>query len=124
MFIHLGPPDPPTGIATSQHGSRWIQLRWSAPSFVGNSPITTYHIRYGENRSYNSGIIENVLSYNFTNLKPFTTYYFRLVVLNSQGSSSPAYFSQKTKTEGKSFKETKTPFTLYRVPQKNCSTFD
>ena len=104
ICTHLGPPDPPAGIITSQHGSRWIHLRWTAPRFVGNSPITTYKIRYGVDTSYKTEITGHLLSYNFTKLKPFTTYYFRLVVLNSKGSSSPADFTQKTKVEGKNFK--------------------
>ena len=100
----LGPPDPPTGVITSQHGSRWIQLSWTAPTFVGNSPITTYSVRYGVDTSYKAEITGNILSYNFTRLKPFTTYYFRVVVLNSKGSSRPADVSQKTRVEGKDFK--------------------
>ena len=101
-------PDPPGKPLVMGFTSRSVNLSWAPPISAHNSPISHYliHVREGEdgrwtNEMTEDGEVNNDVSetndnktrYTVVELKPFTTYSFRVVAVNAMGRSKPSRVS-------------------------------
>lgn len=102
-FIHflfiVDVPDAPGKPLVMGFTSRSVNLSWTPPLNVHNSPIVNYiiHIRVGEDGDWavhgvdgSLGTIEtpdNSTVFQVSDLQPFTTYSFKVTAVNSMGKS-------------------------------------
>ena len=107
-------PDPPGKPLVMGFTSRSVNLSWAPPLSAHNSPISHYliHVREGEDGRWTneddevnnvSETSDNKTMFSVVELKPFTTYSFRVVAVNAMGRSKPSKVSyyMLTLREGK-----------------------
>ncbi|CAG2121021.1 unnamed protein product, partial [Medioppia subpectinata] len=105
-------PDPPGKPLLMGFTSRSVNLSW-APSFdTHHSPVVNYiiHTRVGENGEWDTynGIatLDNKTNYYVDKLQPFTVYSFRILAVNSIGTSQPgkeSYYMVTLREENMSY---------------------
>ena len=88
-------PSAPTGLTASAVSSTQINLKWTAPTNNGGSPITGYKIERSKDAGTTwSTIVPNtgttLTSYADKSLTPVTKYTYRVSAINSAGSSAPS----------------------------------
>ena len=97
----LDKPDPPTNLTTDLKTSTSISIKWIAPIFNGNSPITNYTIRYKLENS--STFKENVTmntSFVLTNLIPAETYVIYVFASNIHFKGCSGQITEVTEEGG------------------------
>ena len=82
-------PGAPTGLTATARGTSSIELDWNAPS-SGTSGITGYRIEVSPNGASRWELVEETrsrttTSYTDTDLKPGTTYYYRVAAIDGAG---------------------------------------
>ena len=102
--IFLDQPYPPTINSLRAFSADAIQISWNE-SFDGHSPIIQYIIEYtADNQSWNIILVHsNNFSANALQMKPYTTYYFRLKAKNVIGESTYSQIAKVKTLEGGSF---------------------
>lgn len=83
-------PEPPTHVSAKNKARRTIQLDWQPPQSGGalGSPATGYKIFYSLHpKGFASFVKSRLPTYTFRNLKPGTTYFFKVVAYNEGGES-------------------------------------
>jgi len=92
LALETAPAPPSDVVATG--GSGQVELRWSAPSTDGGSPVLGYDVFEGTTSGGESATPVNasllgsgVTSFTVTGLKPGGTYYFTVVAVNAAGRS-------------------------------------
>ncbi len=80
-------PSAPNNFVTTANSSTQITLTWSAPSSSGSSSVTNYKIYRGTSSGGETLIatVGNVLTYANTGLVADTTYYYKVLAVNSFG---------------------------------------
>ncbi|XP_065647537.1 contactin-5 isoform X3 [Hydra vulgaris] len=99
--IIQGYPDPPVINSLKAISSDSIQVSWNK-TFDGYSPITLYIIEYTlNNQSWNKmSVSHDMFSVLIINLKPYTSYYFRLKSKNFVGDSIYSHIAEMKTLEG------------------------
>ena len=89
-FQILDAPGPPRNLRNETVTNTSISVKWEAPIFDGNSPITNYTVRYKLEGSviYMFNLTSNT-SINLTGLTPAKTYVIVVFANNSDFSGSP-----------------------------------
>ena len=94
-------PSSPTGLAATAVSSSEIDLTWNAPGWNGGAPVTGYEVQ----RSADSGSTWSIIvkdtgststSYSDTGLSAGTTYSYRVMAINSAGTSNPSNVASAT----------------------------
>jgi uncharacterized membrane protein len=83
-------PSSPTSLTATAYSSTEIFLNWSTPMMNGGSPITEYKIERNDGNGFNA--IQNTLTltYQDTGLTPNKQYSYRVLAINSAGTSTPS----------------------------------
>lgn len=85
-------PQPPTGLTWSDVTASSVTLRWDQDT-SWKEPIRSYTVVYQPRGHYSRVREETGITrptYTVTNLKPFTTYIFQVMAVNSMGQSRPS----------------------------------
>ena len=69
-----------------------VMLGWTAPSFNGGLPVTSYTLKRGATTIYTGA--DTV--FNDIGLIPYTEYYYTVVATNAIGNSATAFVSTNT----------------------------
>lgn len=89
----------PTGLSATP-GQQSAELSWTAPTWIGGSSITGYHIYKSTDGSTWSTVIANTGStdttYTVTGLDAGTEYFFRVAAINGSGTSAPSVNASAT----------------------------
>ncbi|TBR11056.1 MAG: fibronectin type III domain-containing protein [Candidatus Nitrosotenuis sp.] len=98
-------PDAPTSLSAKAVSSSKINLRWTAPTANGGSPITGYEIERSDDNGTTWSVIspntgKTVTVYSDTRLSSNTTYTYRVSAINSVGASDPSNTSSATTPPG------------------------
>ena len=106
-FTFSASPDPPGRPLVNAFTSRSVNLSWTPPLNTHHSPIRHYviHVREGEGMRWppdeDLGGIEtddDSTSFRVDDLRPFTTYSFKVAAVNDVGRSKPSDESYYTMT--------------------------
>ena len=94
FFNSIVPPPAATSLQEVSKTSNSIEIRWSV-SGTGNSPITNITIDFAVGPSTNftrylATSNPNLRELNVSNLQPFTSYRFRVTLVNAVGASAPS----------------------------------
>ena len=82
-------PGVPTSLIASDISSTSLTLSWTAPVGNGGSVVTSYNIyKSTDNSTFTVDSSSNTTSKAITNLSVYTTYYFKVTAVNSQGEGS------------------------------------
>ncbi|KAI6652169.1 Kalirin-like isoform X8 [Oopsacas minuta] len=87
-----GPPTQPTSPQTTKSSTHSVKLKWTPPSFDGNSPLISYVIESHSGDEVWSRVAEcpsSKTSTTIKNLSPKLIYQFRVIAANKLGSSEP-----------------------------------
>ncbi|MGH9910524.1 MAG: fibronectin type III domain-containing protein, partial [Nitrososphaerales archaeon] len=86
-------PNPPTSLTAKAVSPTQINLSWTAPTYNGGPSVTGYKIEEKVGNSYTT-IVTNTgntnTSYSRTSLITGTTYTYRVLAINSVGTSPPS----------------------------------
>ena len=97
-------PEPPTHLMAQNQGDKQIKLTWQAPivTTAGGHAATGYKVYISKHgRGFTDGIEVNANVHLFSNLKPETTYYFKITATNAGGESfSTAVIAARIPKEG------------------------
>ena len=98
---NLLPGAPPPDLMATASGQNQINLSWTAPSHIGNSPITGYKIQYSDdgisgwtnldNNTDNTDVI-----YSDIGLSAGTTRYYQVFAINSNGTGPASNVADAT----------------------------
>ncbi|XP_049579482.1 neuronal cell adhesion molecule isoform X12 [Syngnathus scovelli] len=97
-------PEPPSDLELTDHKKRSVQLTW-IPGDDHNSPIEKFLIQYEDSLHHRRGHWHNLTevpgSKTTAHLKlsPYVHYTFRVVAVNSLGTSDPSFPSKMYKTD-------------------------
>ena len=93
----LAPPNAPTGLSATP-SNQSLALTWTAPAYVGSTPITGYTVEYTPSGGSASTVNTNSTStsYTLTGLTNGTSYTVRVRAINSAGNGT--YSSTTTGT--------------------------
>lgn len=85
-------PHPPTGLTASDVTASTVTLRWD-PDTSSSDPVRSYVVQYQLRGSVQrtreeTGITKT--AYMVSNLKPYSTYIFQVIAVNSAGRSRPS----------------------------------
>ena len=86
------PPDAPTNLRATANGTNQIDLSWDTPDDIGGAFITGYNIEFSDDAGNNwSDLVANTgnteTEYSNTGLSSGTTRYYRVLAINSAGTS-------------------------------------
>ncbi|MGO3884685.1 MAG: RCC1 domain-containing protein [Mycetocola sp.] len=103
-FTYQDVPDAPADASAStgtESPTTAGTVTWSAPSYVGASPVTSYAVRYraegsDEWVSVEGTIPENITTASLSGLSPNTRYAVEVAAINASGESVPATSSLTT----------------------------
>ena len=76
-------PDPPINLTAVSNTSESINLSWAAPAYDGNSPITSYTVRYKLESNKTDTFCTNNTLFNLTGLIPAQKYLIDVAANNS-----------------------------------------
>jgi prepilin-type processing-associated H-X9-DG protein len=104
-------PAAPTGLTTTG-GNAQVSLSWTAPSSNGGSAITGYEIeRSTDSGTTWSAVVPNTgttgTTYSDTGLAPSTAYTYRVLAINSIGTSQPSNTASATTSPATTYSITK-----------------
>ena len=93
-FQILDKPGPPRNLRNETVTNTLISVKWEAPIFDGNSPITNYTVSYKlENSAINMVNVINNTSINLIDLTPAKTY---VIVVSANNNHFPGIPTQIT----------------------------
>ena len=87
--VYTIPPQPPTNILVSLVNGI-VQVSWTAPTGVGDSPISSYTITSSPGDIVNTTVNGITTNTSFSGLINGTTYTFTVLATNNAGNSTPA----------------------------------
>ena len=100
-ILNLDEPGPPRNLINGAITDTSIVVKWEAPLFDGNSPITNYTVKYKlENSTTNMVNETNNTSINLINLSPATFYVIVVSADNIHFSGSPNQITLVTEDAG------------------------
>ena len=100
-FQILDEPGPPRNLTSGTITDTLIRVKWEAPIFDGNSPITNYTVNYKlENNATNMFIVTNITSIDLIGLTPAKTYVIVVSANNIHFSGSPNQITVVTADAG------------------------
>ena len=100
-ILNLDEPGPPRNLTNGAITDTSIVVKWEAPLFDGNSPITNYTVKYSvENSTTNMVNETNNTSINLINLSPATFYVIVVSANNIHFSGSTDKIIRKTEDAG------------------------
>ncbi|CAH0405571.1 unnamed protein product [Chilo suppressalis] len=104
-IVEATTPDSPDSPVAAEVSDTEVLLRWKQPKYDGNSPVVCYGLQYKEGDSVEWKSVADNIDHEFfvvRNLKPDTSYQFRLSSRNRIGWSDKGIPTQlvKTKTSG------------------------
>ena len=100
-ILNLDEPGPPRNLTNGAITDTSIVVKWEAPLFDGNSPITNYTVKYRlENSTTNMVNETNTTSINLINLSPATVYVIVVSANNIHFSGSANQITLKTEDAG------------------------
>ncbi|KAF2359815.1 Fibronectin type III [Trinorchestia longiramus] len=88
-------PEQPSGLKVLDKTGRSVELTW-IPPYDGNSPITRYIVEYKQSRQNWEDQSERLMVSDSNiaavlDLRPATTYHFRIIAKNEIGNSEPSH---------------------------------
>lgn len=95
-------PDAPDSPTATEVSDTEVLLRWKQPKYDGNSPVVCYSLQYKEGDSVEWKDVANNIDHEFyvlRNLKPNTSYQFRLSSRNRIGWSDKGIPTHLVKTK-------------------------
>ena len=100
-FQILDEPGPPRNLTSGTITDTLISVKWEAPIFDGNSPITNYTVNYKlENNATKMFMATNITSIDVIGLIPAKTYVIVVFANNIYFSGSPKQITVVTADAG------------------------
>ena len=100
-ILNLDAPGPPRNLTNGTITDTSIVVKWEAPLFDGNSPITSYTVNYKlENSTTNMVNVTNNTSINLINLSPAKVYVIVVSANNIHFSGPTNQITRKTEDAG------------------------
>lgn len=100
-IVEASTPDAPDSPTASEVSDTEVLLRWKQPKYDGNSPVVCYSLQYKEGDSIEWKEVANNIDHEFyvvRDLKPDTSYQFRLSSRNHIGWSDKGIPTKLIKT--------------------------
>ena len=92
MRSSMTTPNAPTNLIATADGADKIHIAWTAPTFPGSSPISTYRVEWSTTGSapwtLAGTATETMLDH--TELTAVTTYHYRVTAINGSGNGTPS----------------------------------